>query len=144
MRNTADRIRQAISFEVLGLVIVTPLFAWIFDRSLGEMGGLTVLGATAATLWNYLFNLGFDRVLQKTRGGDAHKTLPLRIAHAVLFEVTLLAFLFPLFAWWLDISLVAAFGMEISFAAFYMTYTFVFTWGYDTVFPPQRSEWRPA
>jgi hypothetical protein len=47
MRNTADRIRQAISFEVLGLLIVTPLFAWMFDRSLGEMGGLTVLGATA-------------------------------------------------------------------------------------------------
>lgn len=62
----------------------------------------------------------------------------------MLFEVTLLTLLFSLFAWWLDISLVAALGLELSFAAFYMAYTFVFTWGYDTVFPPQRSEWRPT
>lgn len=47
MRNIADRIRQAISFEVVAIDVVTPSFACIFDRSLGEM---TVLGTTAATL----------------------------------------------------------------------------------------------
>ena len=138
MRSTADRIRQALSFEFIGIVIVTPLFAWVFDHPIGDMGALVVLGATAATMWNYIFNLVFDHVLNWRRG-DVRKTMPLRIFHAVLFEATLLVLLLPLFAWWLDVSLIAALLMEISFAAFYMGYAFVFTWGYDTLFPPQRT-----
>lgn len=135
MRSTFDRIRQALCFEILGLLIVTPLFAWIFDHPLGEIGTVALIGATAATAWNYLYNLGFDHALVRWRG-DTRKTLALRIVHAVLFEMTLLALLLPVFAWWLDISLIEALLMDLAFAAFYMAYTFVFTWGYDTVFPP--------
>ncbi|ETX16275.1 membrane protein [Roseivivax halodurans JCM 10272] len=139
MRSTADRIRQAVSFELIGILIVTPLFAWVFDHSMEEMGVLVVLGATAATVWNYIFNLGFDHAL-RWRRGDVRKTLPLRIVHAVLFEATLLVLLLPIFAWWLDASLLTVLVMELSFAAFYMAYAFVFTWGYDILFPPQRTE----
>ncbi|GAW34189.1 bacterial Transmembrane Pair family protein [Roseovarius sp. A-2] len=139
MRSTADRIRQAVSFEIIGIVIVTPLFAWAFDHPLGDMGVLVVLGATVATTWNYVFNLVFDHVLHWRRG-DIRKSLPLRIVHAVLFEVALLVLLLPLFAWWLGVSLIAALYMEIAFAVFYMCYAFVFTWCYDTLFPPQQPE----
>lgn len=138
MRSAADRIRQALSFEFIGIVIVTPLFAWVFDHPIGDMGALVVLGATAATMWNYIFNLVFDHVLNWRRR-DVHKTMPLRIVHAVLFEATLLVLLLPLFAWWLGVPLTAALVIEISFAAFYMGYTFVFTWGYDTLYSPQRT-----
>ena len=137
MRSTADRIRQAVSFELIGILIVTPLFAWVFDHPMGDMGVLVVLGATAATAWNYLFNLIFDHVLNWRRG-DVRKTLPLRIVHAALFEATLLLLL-PIFAWWLDASLVTVLLMEISFAAFYMVYAFVFTWGYDALYPPKNA-----
>jgi uncharacterized membrane protein len=106
---------------------------------MGDMGVLVVLGATAATTWNYLFNLGFDHLLQWRRG-DVRKTLPLRVLHAVLFEATLLVLLLPIFAWWLEVSILTALVMEFSFAAFYLVYAFVFTWGYDTLFPPQRTE----
>jgi uncharacterized membrane protein len=142
MRSTADRIRQAISFEAIGLLIVTPLFAWIFDHPMGEVGVLALMGATAATSWNYLFNLGFDRALMRLRG-DPNKTLPLRLLHALLFEVTLLILLLPLFAWYLQISLWQALLMDLSFAGFYMIYAFVFTWAYDSLFPP-RSPAREA
>ena len=138
MRSTKDRIRQAFSFELIGILIVTPLFAWGFNHPMGDMGILVVLGATVATAWNYLFNLGFDHLLNWRRG-DVRKTLPLRVVHAVLFEATLLVLLLPLFAWWLGVSLAAALVMEISFAAFYMFYAFVFTWGYDILFPPQQT-----
>ena len=143
MRSTTDRIRQAVSFELIGILIVTPLFAWCFDHPMGEMGILVVLGATAATAWNYLFNLGFDHLLNWRRG-DVRKTVPLRLVHAVLFEASLLVLLLPLFAWWLEISLVAALVMEISFATFYMVYAFVFTWGYDLVFPPDQTGQAPT
>ncbi|OWY11333.1 hypothetical protein B6V74_04815 [Thioclava sp. F42-5] len=139
MRSTPDRIRQAVSFEIIGILIVTPLFAWVFDHPMGDMGVLVVLGATAATAWNYLFNLAFDHILLWRRG-DVRKTIPLRIVHAVLFEATLLALLLPIFAWWLETSLLTILVMEASFAGFYLVYAFVFTWGYDTIFPPQGRE----
>ncbi|WP_274963001.1 chlorhexidine efflux transporter, partial [Thioclava electrotropha] len=81
MRSTLDRIRQAVSFELIGLLIVTPLFAWAFGHPMEEMGVLVVLGATAATAWNYLFNLAFDHLLLWRRG-DVRKTMPIRISHA--------------------------------------------------------------
>ena len=139
MCTTTDRIRQALSFEIIGLLIVTPLFAWIFNHSMSDMGVLAFLGATAATVWNYVFNLAFDHGLHRWRG-NVNKILPLRVLHAVLFETTLLVILLPLFAWWLGVSLIQAFVMDMSFAAFYMVYAFVFTWGYDTLFPPQAAE----
>lgn len=138
MRTTSDRIRQAISFELIGLLIVTPLFAWLFGHALTAMGVLALLGATVATGWNYLYNLGFDHLLLWRRG-DVRKTLPIRIAHAIFFEATLLVILLPLFAWWLDITLLAALMMDLSFATFYLGYTFIFTWGYDSFFPPRQS-----
>ncbi|PWE48265.1 hypothetical protein DEM26_18995 [Thioclava sp. NG1] len=139
MRSTPDRIRQAVSFEIIGILIVTPLFAWVFDHPMGDMGVLVVLGATAATAWNYLFNLAFDHALIWRRG-DVRKTISLRVVHAVLFETTLLALLLPIFAWWLETSLLTILVMEASFAGFYLVYAFFFTWGYDTIFPPQRRE----
>lgn len=135
MRSTADRVRQAVSFEIIGLVIVTPLFAWIFDHALSDIGVLALFGGTAATIWNYLFNLGFDHAMYRWRG-DPNKTVSLRLVHAILFETSLLVILLPLFAYWLNLSLLAALLMDLSFAAFYMSYAFVFTWAYDALFPP--------
>lgn len=141
MRSTADRIRQALSFEIIGLLTVTPLFAWLFGHPIGEIGVLALVGATIATGWNYLFNLGVDRALQARRG-DVRKTLPLRILHALLFEVTLLGLFLPFISWWLEISLWEALLLDITFAGFYLAYTFVFTWAYDTLFPPPVADSR--
>jgi uncharacterized membrane protein len=134
MRNTADRIRHAISFELIGLALITPLGAWVFNTPMQDIGIVSLLSAIAATLWNYIYNLGFDRVLMRLRG-DVRKTVPLRIVHAVLFEAGLLLVLLPLFAWYLGITLLQAFVMDMSFAGFYLVYAFVFNWAYDVIFP---------
>ena len=137
MRDTADRIRQAVLFEILGIVIVTPLGAWAFDFGMGRIGAVAIIGASVATLWNYAYNLGFDHLLFRLRG-SADKTVPLRIVHAFGFEGGMLVLLVPVFAWWLGVTLVQAFLMDVSFAVFYLVYTFAFTWAYDTVFPVRR------
>lgn len=134
MRTTWDRIRQAVSFELIGLLVITPLASWIFGVGMGNVGILAVIAATVATVWNYLYNLGFDHLL-RWRRGHTRKTLVLRGVHAIGFEGGLLATLLPLTAWWLGISLLDAFIMDVFFAAFYIVYAFVFTWVYDTIFP---------
>ena len=138
MRSTSDRIRQAVSFEVVGLLIVIPLFSFAFGHPLDEIGLLAVFGATAATVWNYVYNLVFDHLLRRATG-TPRKTMPVRVAHAIMFEATLLVLLLPLVAWWLDITILEALVIDLFFAAFYAVYAFAFTWAYDTVFPPDGS-----
>ena len=40
MRTVADRIRHAISFEIIGLMIVIPLAAWVFKKPMFDIGVL--------------------------------------------------------------------------------------------------------
>lgn len=138
MRTTFDRIRQAVSFEIIGLLIFIPLSALLFGHGVDKMGPLAVIGATLATVWNYFYNLGFDRMLVRLRG-TPKKSVPLRIAHALGFEGGLLIFFLPIVAWWLQVGLWEAFLLDLSFAIFYLCYAFVFTWAYDTIFPPEKS-----
>lgn len=141
MRKTADRIRHAILFEIIGILIATPLGAFVFQLHAGDSAVIVIGSATVAMLWNYVFNLGFDHTMQRLRG-TTQKTALLRVTHAVLFELGLLAMLMPLIALYLGISLWQAFLMDIAFALFYMVYALAFNWGYDRVFP--LPEWQDS
>lgn len=137
MRSTADRIRHAISFEIIGLLLIIPLGAHAFAMPAVDIGVVGVASAVIALFWNYAFNLGFDHMLTRL-AGTAEKGLALRLVHAVAFEIGLLAMLMPLIALYLGIDLWQAFLMDIGFSAFYMVYAFVFNWAYDLVFPLPR------
>ncbi|KJS13823.1 MAG: membrane protein [Hoeflea sp. BRH_c9] len=134
MRDTKDRIRHALSFEIIALLVVTPAGAWAFGLPLEDIGVVALISATIATGWNYVYNLLFDHAMLRLIG-DVRKTLIVRVLHAFIFEGGLLLILLPFIAWYLSVSLLAAFLMDVSFAAFYLVYTFVFNWVYDVVFP---------
>ncbi len=139
MRTAADRIRHAVSFELIGLAILVPVGSWTFSMPAADIGIVGVVSATLATAWNYIYNLGFDHMLLRLRGTTL-KTLPMRVVHTVAFELGLLMILLPFVAWYLGIGLLQAFVMDIAFAAFYMVYAFVFNWTYDRLFP--LPEWQ--
>ena len=142
MRTAWDRVRHALFFEIIGLILVIPLGALVFSMPMHDMGVVGLVSATIAMAWNYVFNLGFDTILRRTIGTTL-KPVRLRIVHAVLFELGLLIVLMPFIAWYLGITLTHALVMDISFALFYMGYAFVFNLAYDRVFP--LPEWsRPA
>ncbi|GGO52761.1 Uncharacterized membrane protein [Roseovarius pacificus] len=134
MRTTGDRIRHALSFEIIGILLVVPLAATGFGVHLHDVGVVAIAAATLATLWNYIYNLGFDRLMIRWMG-TVHKTLPVRVLHAVLFETGLLMVTLPFIAWYLGMGLWQALLMDIAFAVFYLVYAFVFNWSYDQVFP---------
>jgi uncharacterized membrane protein len=139
MRKPADRIRHAILFELIGILIATPLAAFVFGLHAGDSAVIIIGSATVAMGWNYVYNLGFDHALAAWRGTTL-KTPGLRVAHAVLFELGLLVMLMPLIAWYLGVSLWQALVMDLAFALFYMGYALVFNWAYDRVFP--LPEWQ--
>jgi uncharacterized membrane protein len=134
MRSTADRIRHAVSFEIVGLLTATPLGSWAFGLEMHAIGVVALVVATVATLWNYAFNLCFDRAMMRWLGHTG-KSVLLRIFHAVLCETGLLAISLPFIAWYLQIGLWTALMMDLGFAGFYLVYAFVYNWAYDLLFP---------
>jgi uncharacterized membrane protein len=141
MRTAWDRVRHALFFEIFGLILVIPLGALVFSMPMHDMGVVGLVSATIAMAWNYVFNLGFDTIMKRSTGTTL-KSMRLRVAHAVLFELGLLIVLMPFIAWYLGITLIHALVMDISFALFYMGYAFAFNLGYDRVFP--LPEWSRA
>lgn len=141
MRTFVDRLRHAVSFEILGVLLITPLAALVLDHGFLDLGVVTVGSATLAMLWNYVFNWLFDHAMQRFTGGT-RKGVALRVAHAVLFELGLLTLLAPFIAWWLGVGLWQAVLLDLGFAGFYVVYAFAFNWGYDRLFP--LPEWQGA
>ena len=77
MRTTGDRIRHAICFEIFGLIIVTPLGAWAFDRTMQDVGLVAFVSAGIGALWNYAYNLLFDHMMLRVTGSVV-KTIRVR------------------------------------------------------------------
>lgn len=134
MRSTPDRIRHAISFELVGLAFVAPLGTWLFDFPLQHIGVVAIVSSVIATGWNYLYNLLFDHAMLRL-AGHLRKTVLMRVFHSVLFELGLVTVLMPFIAWYLDVSLWHALVMDLSFSLFYLVFAFVFNWSYDLIFP---------
>jgi uncharacterized membrane protein len=82
-RTLAERIFHAVSFEVIATAICAPASAWIMQRPVLEMGGLTLLLATAAMIWNVIYNALFDRLWPVHR---LARTAKVRACHALGFE----------------------------------------------------------
>lgn len=129
-KSITERIFQAVGFELLAILICTPLLAWIMKKPLLDMGAVTVLIAMLALGWNVVFNRFFDRMLE--RMNVAHNAW-VRVVHALLFEGGLIVMGVPLIAWWLSVSLWQAFLLDIGVLLFFLPYTYVYHWGYDVL-----------
>ena len=129
-KSITERIFQAVGFELLAILICTPLLAWIMDKPMLDMGVVTMAIAALALAWNVVFNGLFDRVLKHYK--MAHNAW-VRVVHALLFEGGLVAFGVPLIAWWLKIGLWEAFLLDIGVLLFFLPYTYLYHWVYDVV-----------
>ena len=133
-KSLTERIAQAVAFELLALLICTPLLSWIMDKPMVDMGVVALCIGLLALAWNVLFNSLFDRALKGLRRVRNGWT---RVIHALLFEGGLVAFAVPLIAWWLDISLMQALILDIGVLLFFLPYTYVYHWAYDLL----RDKW---
>ena len=82
-RKLPERIFHAVCFEGIATAILAPTAAWLMQRSVLEMGGLTVILATTAMVWNIIYNAVFDRLWPVTR---VKRTAKVRALHALGFE----------------------------------------------------------
>ncbi|KAF1370217.1 MAG: multidrug/biocide efflux PACE transporter [Yokenella regensburgei] len=129
-RSILERIFHAIGFEGLATLVLAPTAAWLMQRSVVEMGGVAILLATLAMVWNIIYNAGFDKLWPVTR---VTRTAKVRIAHALGFELGFIVIGVNILAPLLGVTLLEAFMLEIGFFLFFLPYTVVYNWVYDTL-----------
>ena len=136
LRTLRDRIRQIALFEVGGLLLITPPFAWASGVSLKDSVGMLVLIALIAALWNGTYNTAFDWIEGRLTGRTAdRRPWGLRTVHAAGFEGGMLLMTLPIVMAWTGMDWLAALVADIALAVAYVVYAFVFNLAYDRCFP---------
>lgn len=133
MRTTADRIRHAIAFEIIGLVLMVGILSQ-FGFELAHVGAMGLAFSIIATVWNYVYNIGFDNFMMK-KFNSTDKSLLVRVFHSIGFEAGLLIITIPAIAWMLNLSLWDAFLLDMGMVVFYLIYAYVYNLAYDKIFP---------
>ena len=134
MRTHRDRIRHAVGFEVIALILSIPIISFFFNFDIKDIGVIAIVGSIMATIWNYGFNIAFDKGMVRFKR-STFKTPAIRVLHVLLFEGGLLILYLPMVSWYLGISLWQALIMDASLVVFYLAYSFSYNWAYDKMFP---------
>ncbi|SUD79217.1 Transmembrane pair domain-containing protein [Pseudomonas putida] len=119
-------------YELIGLSMSTLGLAYLSETQASHTGPLAVMITTIAMLWNLIFNTLFER--WESRQAKRGRSVARRVAHAVGFQLTLVVYLIPLIAWWLDMTLVEALLVDMAFIVLIPCYTFAYNWVFDRIF----------
>ncbi|WP_194791092.1 PACE efflux transporter [Pseudomonas sp. UFMG81] len=132
MQGLQRKLVYVTFYELIGLCMSTLGLAYLSDTQASHTGPLAVMITTIAMAWNFIYNSLFERweSRQATRGRSVKR----RVAHAIGFQLTLVVYLIPLIAWWLDMSLLEALVVDFAFIILVPCYTFVYNWAFDRIF----------
>lgn len=123
-----ERIFHAVVFELTALAILIPLSTLITGQGSGDLAMVGAGLSLLAVVWNYQYNILFDRLFGSDRSGRSAK---IRLLHTTGFEGGLVFVSIPAIAWILEITLWQALILDIGFLVFFFIYTMVFNWCYD-------------
>lgn len=126
------RIVYVLVFEVLAIALSTAILAGLSHGPVAEAAPVAVAVSIIAVAWNYLFNSLFETV--ERRLNLAKRTIGLRVIHSGGFELGLFLFTVPLYMLWYQVGFIEAVTMEAVLLAFFLIYTFAFTWAFDQIF----------
>ncbi|ETD83124.1 membrane protein [Rhodobacter capsulatus YW1] len=127
------RLIYVLTFEAGAIALSTLLLTRLSAGPAADSLLVSVLVTGIALIWNLVFNTGFEAAEQRFR---LRRTLALRALHALGFEGGLFLFTVPLYMGFYGVSPAEAVAMEAALLICFLIYTFLFTWGFDRVFPP--------
>lgn len=132
MSPSRRKIIYAVSFETLGTLLASVALMLMADADAGSSLVLSVLTATIALSWSFVFNTVFEawEARQPVKG----RSLRRRTVHALMFEGGLVLISIPVMAWWLQVGYLEALVYEAGLIALFILYTYAFTWGFDRIF----------
>ena len=140
IRTGPDRVRYALLFEGILVVLTAIITALVFKRSVLSMGTLALALSLVALVVNYVYNYCFDYFDVRNGRIPTERTRPWRIVHAIGFETSLVIINLPLLMWWMNWTLWTALAFDIVAMAAIVVYTYYFTLAYDRFFPIEQND----
>lgn len=138
VRTGLDRLRYALLFEGILIVIFTLAMASLFSHGVLSMGTLSVILSLIALLINFVYNYVFDMFDVRHGRIPTERSRNWRIVHAIGFEATLVLCNLPLLMWWMEWNLWTALSVDVVAMAVVVVYTYFFTLAYDGIFPVEQ------
>lgn len=132
MQGIKRRVVYVTFYELIAIAITTTGLALLSGHSMEHASVAAVASSIIAVIWNFIFNNRFEA--WERRQVVKGRSIKRRVAHAIGFEGGLVVMLVPLFAWWLEITLLEALIYDAGLIVFFLVYTFVFNWGFDSLF----------
>ncbi len=135
IRSGKDRLRYSLSFEMTLMLMLVPAGAFFFDKHVAEIGMLGLILSGKAMLVNLGYNWAFDTIDSRAGRVSSDRSTLGRLLHATGFEMSLLVTSLPIYVWWFDLTLLQAILMDLAVTSLVVMYTYLFTLGYDRLFP---------
>lgn len=135
LRSGKDRLRYSVTFEISLMAFLIPAGAAFFEKSLASMGLLGLFLTVKAVLVSLAYNWVFDWFDARNGRVSSDRTPAGRILHAVGFELSLMLTSLPIYTWWLELTLFEALMADFVVTTIVVVYTYIFTLGYDRLFP---------
>ena len=131
-RTVLRRVVFVGGYETLSVVFTVFVLGALLGHGGVESTLTAILVSTTATVWNYLWNTGFEAI--ERRVGATRRGVVSRAVHALGYEGGVLVFTIPLVALMLGIGLVEALMIEGGLLVFFLVFTVAYTWLFDRVF----------
>lgn len=135
IRGGLDRLRYALLFEAILIILMGAALAVLSDRSIYDTGVLAAILSVIAVFVALVYNYLLDRVDAHFGRVPTERTTLGRIGHAVGLEITLVFTSLPAIMWWMGWGFMQALLFDVAAVAFIVIYTYIFTLVYDKVFP---------
>jgi uncharacterized membrane protein len=136
VRNLRERLIQTLWFELVGLALVAPLFAYFSGSTAGDSVLLLVVLAIVVALWSALYNSAFDLVeLHLTGRVASDRPHRWRVLHTIGLEASAVVLTWPLVVALTELGWLQALIADIGLTFVYMAYGYVFHLAFDRLRP---------
>lgn len=132
MQGIKRKLVYVTAYELIGMLISALGLALLSGHKPASTGPLAAIITTIAVSWNFIYNMLFE--WWESRQVSRERTVFRRVLHAVGFQLTLVVYLIPLIAWWMNVSLIQALLLDAALIVIIPCYTFVYNWLFDKLF----------
>lgn len=141
IRSTRERIFQTLCFEFVGILLVTPMYAFFTGITAGESLVVIVLLSVAILVYSPLHNTIFDFIeAKKTDRIACQRPHSVRVFHAVSHEVSAVLITCPILVLLSGHTVLEALIVNVGLTAFYSCYTYIFHIIFDRLRPVHSTE----
>ena len=145
LRSIRERVIQTLSYEIIGLVLISPLVAAFHGMANSDSVTLLVAVSLTCLAWVPIHNSLFDLV--ELRCSDrlaSDRPQCWRLVHAASLEITSTLVTVPVILWFTGYGFWRAVLFDVSLTLAYMGYAYLFHLTYDRLRPIAGDGGRPA